>query len=427
LYLLDKQCSEEVRPTVIVIPVHDSLGLKAKQFDSWSPSEPDSSPSSFNFGEEKISWRLMSTRYFFTPDSVCSSGIGVPFSSISSVGENRMAGVGVRNRTSRSTPASFLIRMAMRISRARWFSFLRRVFHYQNGSRSELGSNPFNSGSWMAMEFVALVVQILVTTYTLAVSREERPIWPMRVWISGYDFGCIVNLVILYWRYLLFHTTQGDGFGLSDVEQQRNTEESRSLHFMNKCRTFVELFFAIWFVMGNVWVFDSRFGSFRRAPKLHLLCISLLAWNAISYSFPFILFVLLCCCVPLISNLLGYNMNVGSVDRGASDEQLSDLPSWKFKEAGSDLELGKSVLQNENTVSADLVLLSGMLHMFGEVQRQGRDQTVAMFTYIPSEVCGSVAQNYIMLSSLLVSQHCFVELEAEAFEQNLTFDHGVSL
>lgn len=43
---------------------------------------------------------------------------------------------------------------------------------------------------------------------------------------------------------------------------------------MNKCRTSLELFFAIWFVMGNVWVFDSRFGSFQRAPKLHMLCIS---------------------------------------------------------------------------------------------------------------------------------------------------------
>lgn len=126
---------------------------------------------------------------------------------------------------------------------------------------------------------------------------------------------------------------------------------NRSLSLLNKFRTSMELFFAIWFVMGNVWVFDSRFGSFHRAPKLHLLCIFLLAWNAISYSFPFILFVFLCCCVPLISSLLGYNMNMGSVDRGASDEQLSELPSWKYKDVGADLELGNSALKNEHQVS----------------------------------------------------------------------------
>jgi hypothetical protein len=27
---------------------------------------------------------------------------------------------------------------------------------------------------------------------------------------------------------------------------------------MNKARAFLELFFAMWFVMGNVWVFDAR-------------------------------------------------------------------------------------------------------------------------------------------------------------------------
>lgn len=130
----------------------------------------------------------------------------------------------------------------------------------------------------------------------------------------------------------------------------------RISHLMNKCRTSLELFFAIWFVMGNVWVFDSRFGSFTRAPKLHVLCISLLAWNAICYSFPFLLFLLLCCCVPLISNFVGYNMNMGSTEKGASDDQISQLPSWRYKEVDSNLELGNdtdcnSELSNEDPVS----------------------------------------------------------------------------
>ncbi|CAN4075447.1 unnamed protein product [Withania somnifera] len=115
---------------------------------------------------------------------------------------------------------------------------------------------------------------------------------------------------------------------------------------MEKFRTSVELFFAIWFVIGNVWMFELRFFSYHRAPKLHLLCISLLSWNAISYSFPFILFLLLCCCVPMLNTFLGYNMNMASVDRGASDEQLSSLPSWKYKETGNKEDVRK---QNENS------------------------------------------------------------------------------
>lgn len=129
----------------------------------------------------------------------------------------------------------------------------------------------------------------------------------------------------------------------------------RSTHLMNKCRTSLELFFAIWFVMGNVWVFDSRFSSFRRAPKLHVLCILLLAWNAISYSFPFLLFLLLCCCVPLISSLLGYNMNMGSIDKGASDDQISQLPSWKYKAIDNKSESGNSTESNSDSTDEDPV------------------------------------------------------------------------
>ncbi|KAJ9562641.1 LOW QUALITY PROTEIN: hypothetical protein OSB04_007801 [Centaurea solstitialis] len=231
--------------------------------------------------------------------------------------------------------------MAIRISRARWYSFARRVFHYQNGTDS--GSNPFNTGSWMFMELLGLVFQIVMITYTLSVSKEEKTVWPMRTWVTGYGVGCVLNLGLLFWRYRVFCSTQ------VGVEDSGNIEESRNMQMMNKSRTVMELFFAIWFVMGNVWVFDSRFGTFQKAPKLDVLCISLLAWNAITYSFPFILFLFLCCFVPLISNLLGYNMNAGSTNRGASEDQILKLPTWKYKEIEPDLELGKSIIDSSNT------------------------------------------------------------------------------
>ncbi|KAF1894746.1 hypothetical protein Lal_00021039 [Lupinus albus] len=125
---------------------------------------------------------------------------------------------------------SFLTRMAMRISRARWFSFLRRVFHYQNGSSSgsDLGSNPFNTKTWMMLEFVALMVQVTSATITLAISKSERPIWPMRIWIAGYDIGCVLNLLVLYGRYHQLYVTNhhGNAIGLSNMEHQGNNEET---------------------------------------------------------------------------------------------------------------------------------------------------------------------------------------------------------
>ncbi|CAM8895467.1 unnamed protein product [Rhodiola kirilowii] len=279
----------------------------------------------------------MNTRCFISSDAACNS------STIALPGDHRVAAM-TRSHRGRN---SYVIRLAMRVSRSNWFSFLRRVFRYQNGTRSDPSSNPFNSGFWMMLELVALVVQISMILVTLSVSKREKPFWPMRIWITGYEIGCFLSLLMLYGRYKQLHMPQIDGSSLSDMEQQRIMTDSRISHLTNKCKTSLDLFFAIWFVMGNVWVFDSRLGSFHRAPKLHFLSLTLLAWNAVCYSFPFLLFLLLCCIVPLVSSLLGYNMNMGSTERGATDDQISSLASWRFKEDNGDLENGN--IENEET------------------------------------------------------------------------------
>ncbi|CAN0875309.1 E3 ubiquitin-protein ligase At4g11680 [Linum grandiflorum] len=256
----------------------------------------------------------MNMRYPFPAQSFCPS-VSVPLPPNPPSNSEAPPVSSVRH----SRVSSFLIRAAMRISRARWFTFLRRVFHYQNGSRSDLGSNPFNTWTWMVLELIALLIQLTLSGFTLSASKTEKPVWPMRIWILGYDIGCALSLLLLYGRYTQLYQASP----LPDLEQQqRHTQESR---------TSLELFFAIWFVMGNVWIFDSRLGTMNRAPKLNVLCVSLLTWNALCYSFPFLLFLLLCCCVPLISSVLGYNMNMGSIDKAASDDQISSLPSWKYK------------------------------------------------------------------------------------------------
>ncbi|KAL8129155.1 hypothetical protein V2J09_018310 [Rumex salicifolius] len=229
------------------------------------------------------------------------------------------------------TRPSWVARAAMRAARARWFLFLRRVFHYQNGtSRSSLGSNPFNTSRWMAMELAGWTVQICVTLITLSVSGQEKPVWPMRIWVVGYDCGCFMSLLILYWRYSFYRLRPaGD-----DVELQHptNEDERGGIQVVNRCKATVEMLYAMWFVMGNVWVFDTRVEqSFRRAPKLHALSIFLLATNAAAYSFPFLLFLLLCVVVPLLSSALGFSLTLSSSLRAASDHQISLLPSWRFK------------------------------------------------------------------------------------------------
>ncbi|PWZ13541.1 hypothetical protein Zm00014a_044367 [Zea mays] len=64
--------------------------------------------------------------------------------------------------------------------------------------------------------------------------------------------------------------------GWGDLEMH-GANDAPGSYLMNKARAFLELFFAMWFLMGNVWVFDARLGSFQRAPRLYALCVNLLA------------------------------------------------------------------------------------------------------------------------------------------------------
>lgn len=50
--------------------------------------------------------------------------------------------------------------------------------------------------------------------------------------------------------------------------------------------------------------------------------------GGVVYSLLFLLFLLLCWCVPVV----GYNMNLASVGQGASDKQFGTLSRWRFKE-----------------------------------------------------------------------------------------------
>ncbi|KAJ1688471.1 hypothetical protein LUZ63_019861 [Rhynchospora breviuscula] len=234
-----------------------------------------------------------------------------------------------------SPPTLYITRLLARASRSRWYIFLRHVYRYQNGTGpgSELSSSPFNSPAWLSFELAVLLTQIVITTVVMTVSNNERPFWPLRIWIFAYDVANLLSLPLLYWRHRHAAEVGNSTRHAEDVEQQgRNDQLPRTTSYlMNKSRSCLELFYAMWFVMGNVWVFDSRLGTFNKAPKLHALCISLLAWNAIIYTVPFLLFLLLCCFVPMVNYILGYNMNLASLERGASDEQLSELPQWRFK------------------------------------------------------------------------------------------------
>ncbi|KAM3688019.1 hypothetical protein ACB098_10G121900 [Castanea mollissima] len=107
----------------------------------------------------------------------------------------------------------------------------------------------------------------------------------------------------------------------------------------------LDCFFAVWFVVGNVWIFGGH-SSADEAPNLYRLCIVFLTFSCIGYAMPFILCATICCCLPCIISVLGFREDLAQT-RGATPESIDALPTYKFKlkksRSGNDRESNSGV------------------------------------------------------------------------------------
>ncbi|CAL1400219.1 unnamed protein product [Linum trigynum] len=233
-------------------------------------------------------------------------------------------------------------------------TFSRRGDSYGRRRRS-----PLNSGLWISVELLITVGQIVASVVVLLLSRNEHPQAPLFAWVVGYASGCVTTLPILYWRFRTrnqgilqdpLQSHEGNSpVGIPDstpytaisISQDEMNEPStrdnqapgnltrRINSIMDHLKMALDCFFAVWFVVGNVWIFGGH-ASPADAPKLYKLCIVFLTFSCIGYAMPFILCATICCCLPCIISLLGYREEL-SQTRGATTECINSLPKYKFK------------------------------------------------------------------------------------------------
>ncbi|PPR96238.1 hypothetical protein GOBAR_AA24422 [Gossypium barbadense] len=181
-----------------------------------------------------------------------------------------------------------------------------------NGTNSRISSSvrrgdarrrrsPLNSVLWISVELVLTVSQIVASIVVLSLSRNEHPRTPLFPWIVGYSSGCVATLPLLYWRYR--HRNQASE---QDSAQNRhashNNAPARSFSFsvtrtsdggdhrtattsprggqnmgitsarikalVEYFKMILDCFFAVWFVVGNVWIFGGH-SSASEAPNLY--------------------------------------------------------------------------------------------------------------------------------------------------------------
>ncbi|KAJ6827393.1 E3 ubiquitin-protein ligase-like [Iris pallida] len=231
-----------------------------------------------------------------------------------------------------------------------------------NGRRRR---SPLNSGLWISVEFLVNLSQIVAAITVLALSRHDNPHSLLFTWIVGYTVGCVATLPHLLWRYIhrsgqeteqeptqSYQSSSQDnppGSTPYTISLTRALEEENRLRsniFSRFGQNFVitgprlhalvdhfkmalDCFFAVWFVVGNVWIFGGH-SSAADSPNLYKLCIAFLTFSCIGYAMPFILCATICCCFPCIISVLGFTEDLGH-SRGATTEYINALPTYKFK------------------------------------------------------------------------------------------------
>ncbi|KAG2691602.1 hypothetical protein I3843_08G016100 [Carya illinoinensis] len=236
--------------------------------------------------------------------------------------------------------------------------------------------SPLNSGLWISIELVLTASQIVASVVVLSLSRNEHPRTPLFVWIVGYASGCVATLPLLYWRYhhqvseqdatqsrqtsqinvparpvslsVTRNSEAGDrqtAVGSSVGSQHSRVLNARIKGLVEYFKIALDCFFAVWFVVGNVWLFGGH-SSANEAPNLYRLCVVFLIFSCIGYAMPFILCATICCCLPCIISILGFREEATQT-RGATPESIDALPTYKFKlkksRSGNDRESNSGV------------------------------------------------------------------------------------
>lgn len=188
----------------------------------------------------------------------------------------------------------------------------------------------------------------------LIFSSGESPSMPLRPWIVGYALQCVVHVVCVGVEYRRRHMSRhpaepssgnlgsGDLHEMEenadyDADQRQDEERSSVAKHIESANT---VFSFIWWIIGFYWVSVGGRTLTRDAPYLYWLCIVFLAFDVFFVVFcvalACVIGIAVCCCLPCIIAIL-YAV---ADQEGASDEDIHQLPKYKFKRMGDFEKLG---------------------------------------------------------------------------------------
>ncbi|XVE73911.1 hypothetical protein DITRI_Ditri11bG0156600 [Diplodiscus trichospermus] len=199
------------------------------------------------------------------------------------------------------------------------------------------------------MTFVVMAVVVL------GLSLEEKPIVPLRLWISGYLLQCSFHIACVVLEYRRrnergvpdsqnnedpdsgLNSQSGSETGDSeDYEtEELNTGTGNETSVAKSLESANTMFSFLWWIIGFYWISTAGQVLTRHSPQLYWLCVTFLAFDVvfviICVAVACLIGLAVCCCLPCIIAIL-YAL---ADQEGATEEEIDRLPKYKFRRVGN--------------------------------------------------------------------------------------------
>uniref|UniRef100_A9U0A6 RING-type E3 ubiquitin transferase n=1 Tax=Physcomitrium patens TaxID=3218 RepID=A9U0A6_PHYPA len=165
---------------------------------------------------------------------------------------------------------------------------------------------------------------VLLSLAVLVLSRKEKNCTELRIWIVGYALQCVVHMLCVCCEYL------------RRQQQQQQANANSSLSWAKRLESANTMFSFVWWIVGFYWITAGGQSLAVDAPHVYWLCVVFLAFDVFFVVFcvalACVIGIAVCCCLPCIIAIL-YAV---ADQEGASEEDINNLPSAKFRKIYSD-------------------------------------------------------------------------------------------
>ncbi|CAG8585613.1 39010_t:CDS:2 [Gigaspora margarita] len=180
----------------------------------------------------------------------------------------------------------------------------------------------------LIMSLILVVIQVVVTVTILVISalRNRSCDRPLNVFLILYIIRVIVACPVNVYLHLNPRDHRRNGQNQND-----NNEPIRRDSWIDRFKSFLDLFATLWFIIGNYLLFTTQ-NCANKAPEIFFLSLTWVILGYIVITIPILLCLAVIFCLPCVlvaMRILHVGDAVGI--SGASDDVIQKIPLVKFK------------------------------------------------------------------------------------------------